>query len=258
MSSVSTTGVAVMLDVSSQPWVAPAPCLPSPSMPSPSMSEFVAPMARPERQDLESLLQHLPLQRRQLKPRQYLFRAGQPRHSLFLIHAGFFKASVNSADGREKITGFRMRGDLLGIDALDMDTYACDAIALDVCEVWELPVALLRERLPEFQERLTSLLASEIRRDWGWMLALGTLSAEQRVIAFLLDFAARLERLGFSPRSLMLHMTRAELGNFLSLQLETVTRALSRLQAKGLIAVDRREIRIEDAAGLQAMMSGAH
>lgn len=221
--------------------------------------EFATPVARHERPlDLETLLQGLPLRRRTLKAREYLFRAGQKRDSLFLIHAGFFKTCVNSADGREKITGFRMRGDLLGIDALDMDTYACDAIALDVGEVWELPVAQLRERLPQFQERLTALLAGEIRRDWSWMLALGTLSAEQRVIAFLLDFGARLERLGFSARSLMLHMTRAEIGNFLSLQLETVTRALSRLQATGLIAVDRREIRIQDAAGLRAMMAGTH
>lgn len=206
--------------------------------------------------DMELLLQGLPLQRRRLRDRQYVFRAGQPRHSLFLIHAGFFKTSVASADGREKITGFRMRGDLLGIDALDMPTHGCDAMALDVGEVWELPMALLRDRLPEFQERLTMLLASEIRRDWGWMLALGTLSADQRVVAFLLDFAARLERLGFSARCLMLRMTRAELGNFLSLQLETVTRALSRLQAQGLIGVERREIRIDDPNGLRALMTG--
>jgi CRP/FNR family transcriptional regulator len=217
------------------------------------------PVAHHERPlDLERLLEGLPLQRRQLKARQYLFRAGQRRDSLFLIHAGFFKTCVVSADGREKITGFRMRGDLLAIDALDMDTYACDAMALDVCEVWELPVAQLRQRLPEFQERLTALLAGEIRRDWSWMLAMGTLSAEQRVIAFLLDFAARLERLGFSPRSLLLHMTRAELGNFLSLQLETVTRALSRLHGKGLINVERREIRIQDPAGLRSLMAAEH
>ncbi|HEY0662224.1 MAG TPA: helix-turn-helix domain-containing protein, partial [Lysobacter sp.] len=196
------------------------------------------------------------VQRRRLRRKQTLFRSGQPCHSLFLIHAGFFKTCLISADGREKITGFRMRGDLLGIDALDMPTYACDVIALDVGEVWELPVAMLRDRLPDFQERLTALLAGEIRRDWGWMLALGTLTADQRVIAFLLDFAARLERLGFSARCLMLHMTRAELGNFLSLQLETVTRALSRLQAQGLIGVERREIRIEDPAGLRTAMAG--
>ncbi len=224
-----------------------------------SATEFAIPLARHERPlDLETLLQGLPLRRRKLKAREYLFRAGQKRDSLFLIHAGFFKTCVNSVDGREKITGFRMRGDLLGIDALDMETYACDAIALDVGEVFELPVAQLRDRLPLFQERLTAILAGEIRRDWSWMLALGTLSAEQRVIAFLLDFGERLERLGFSARSLMLHMTRAEIGNFLSLQLETVTRALSRLQTAGMIAVDRRQIRIQDATGLRAMMSGPH
>lgn len=229
-----------------------APAVPS-AMPAFDMAHAIPLQERPL--DMEALVQGLPLHRRQLRERQHLFRAGQPRHSLYMIHAGIFKTSVTSADGREKITGFRMRGDLLGIDALDISTYACDAMALDVGEVWELPMGLLRERLPEFQERLTLLLAGEIRRDWGWMLALGTLSAEQRVIAFLLDFAARLERLGFSARCLLLRMTRAELGNFLSLQLETVTRALSSLQAQGLIGVERREIRIEDAAGLRGLMA---
>lgn len=236
---------------------------PPPSPPTPSLvraaladADFAPVLDPASAPDLEEMVRRLPLLRRRLKPRQYLFRAGQPRHALYLIHAGFFKTSVGSADGREKITGFRMRGDLLGIDALDMPTHACDAIALDVGEVWELPVGRMQALLPDFQQRLTALLAGEIRRDWGWMLALGTLSADQRVIAFLLDFAARLERMGFSARCLLLRMTRAELGNFLALQLETVTRALSRLQARGLIEVARREIRIADAAGLRAAMAG--
>lgn len=206
---------------------------------------------------METLVAGLPLQRRLMRARQYVFRAGQPRQSLFLIHAGCFKTCVLSEDGREKITGFRLRGDLLGTDALDMPSYACDAIALDVGEVWELPVAHLRDSLPDFHERLTAVLASEIRRDWGWMLALGTLSAEQRVIAFLLDLAARLEALGFSACHLMLRMTRADLGNFLALKLETVTRALSHLQALGLIGVERRQIRIEDPVGLRGLLGAA-
>lgn len=203
---------------------------------------------------LESLVAGLPLQRRRLRPKQYVFRTGQHRHSLFLIHAGFFKTCVLSEDGREKITGFRLRGDLLGMDALDLPSYACDAISLDVGEIWELPYVQLRDSLPEFQQRLAGVLASEIRRDWGWMLAIGTLSAEQRVIAFLLDLATRLEDLGFSARHLMLRMTRADLGNFLALQLETVTRALSHLQVLGLIGVERRQISIRDPAGLHAML----
>ena len=206
---------------------------------------------------LEALVRGLPLQRRRLRAKQYVFRAGQPRHALHLIHAGVFKTSVISEDGREKITGFHLRGELLGLDALDMSTYACDAVALDVGEVWELPSAQLRETIPQFQELLTSALASEIRRDWGWMLALGTLTAEQRVASFLLDLTGRLGSLGFSPRCMTLRMTRSDVGNFLSLQLETVVRALSHLQALGLIRIERREIQIEDLPGLRATLSPA-
>ena len=223
--------------------------------PAASMPEFVPLAPSPTLSAMEALVHALPLQRRRLKAKQYVFRAGQPRHALHLIHAGIFKTSVISEDGREKITGFRLRGELLGLDALDMTTYACDAVALDVGEVWELPCAHLRETVPEFQELLTAALTSEIRRDWGWMLALGTLAAEQRVAAFLLDLTARLGALGFSQRCMTLRMTRADVGNFLSLQLETVVRALSHLQALGLIRIERREIRIEDPAGLAATLS---
>lgn len=204
---------------------------------------------------LEALLARWPFQRRIVRAKQYVFRAGQPRQSLFLVHAGFFKTCLVTEDGREKITGFRLRGDMLGLDALDMPTYACDAVALDVGEVWELPYAQLRESLPEFQQRITAILAGEIRRDWSWMLALGTLSAEQRVANFLLDLAARMDALGFSARRLTLRMTRAEIGNFLALKLETVTRALSSLQAQGLIGVEGRDIRIQDPVGMRACLA---
>lgn len=205
---------------------------------------------------IEHLVESLPLQRRRVRPKQYVFRTGQPRQNLFLVHAGFFKTCVLSEDGREKITGFRLRGDLLGMDAIDLSRYACDAISLDVGEIWELP-GQLNQCLPDFQERLTLVMAREIRRDWEWMLAIGTLSAEQRVVAFLLDLATRMESLGYSSRCLMLRMTRADLGNFLALQLETVTRALSHLHLLGLIEVDRRRISIEDAAGLRALLGSA-
>lgn len=198
--------------------------------------------------------QGFPIRCRQVQAKQHLFRAGQPAACLFLVHAGSFKISMASEDGREKITGFRLRGDLLGMEALDLPAYACDAIAMDLCEVWELPYPQLCE-VAGFQRRLATAMAREIRRDWNWMLAIGTLTAEQRVIAFLLDLGARMETLGFSARSMILRMSRAELGNFLALQLETVTRALSHLHAGGLIAVERREIRIEDPVRLRAMLS---
>ncbi|BAV99793.1 helix-turn-helix domain-containing protein [Lysobacter enzymogenes] len=196
-----------------------------------------------------------PLQRRRVRAKQHVFRAGQPRTALYLVHAGCFKTALVSEDGREKITGFRLRGDLLGLDALDMNAYACDAVALDTGELWEVPFARLRSELPQFQERITALLAREIRRDWTWMLALGTLGADQRVVTFLFDLAARLQALGFSGERLQLRMTRAELGNFLSLTLETVARSLSRLQARGLIEVAGREIVLRDRAALSELLA---
>jgi len=203
----------------------------------------------------ELLRRGWPLQRRRVRAKQHVFRAGQPRTALYLVHAGFFKTALLSEDGREKITGFRMRGDLLGLDALDMDAYACDAVALDTGELWEVPFARLRSELPPFQERITALLAREIRRDWTWMLALGTLGADQRVVTFLFDLAARLQALGFSGERLQLRMTRAELGNFLSLTLETVARSLSRLQARGLIEVAGREIVLRDRVALGELLA---
>lgn len=221
-------------------------------LPMPAYAPYVAP-APPS---LEALLSRWPLQRRRIRDKQYVFRAGQPRQALYFVHAGCFKTALLSEDGREKITGFRMRGDLLGLDALDMPSYACDAVALDIGEVWELPYAALGDAPPELQAAITALLAGEIRRDWRWMLALGTLGADQRVAMFLLDLAARLQAMGFSARQVMLRMTRAELGNFLALKLETVTRALSRLQAQGLISVDGRQIGLLDAPGLRALLQG--
>lgn len=206
----------------------------------------------------EEVVKGLTLRRRILRAKQHVFRAGQPQQALYLVHSGVFKTCLVSPDGREKVTGFRLRGDVLGLDSLGTSTHACDAVSLDVGEIWELPLAQLREQLPEFQDRLTAALASEIRRDWGWMLTVGTMNAEQRVVAFLLDLAARLEGLGFSSRQLMLRMTRADLGNFLSLQLETVVRSLSKLQALGLIEINGREICIQDRSGLKRILGGAH
>lgn len=217
-----------------------------------------APAALPHRASPPALgpaladrLQALPLRRRSLRAKQVLFRCGQPGGNLYLVHAGFFKTTIVSSDGREKITGFHLRGDLLGADAIGSATYTCDAVALDVGEVWELPLEQLQRHLPELSADIARMLAVEIRRDWRWMLDTSSLNAEQRVISFLLDLGARLQALGFSPSELRLRMTRAELGNFLSLQLETVTRALSRLAAAGLITVEGREIRLRDPAALE-------
>jgi CRP/FNR family transcriptional regulator len=203
---------------------------------------------------LEELRAHVPVVQRKLEAGQYLYRAGQPFHALYLVHAGFLKTSVISEDGREQVTGFRMRGDLMGVESIGMAVHTCDAIALDTSGVWELPYPEILNacaRMPDLQAQLTAALAAEIRNDRSWMLALGTLSAEQRVAAFLLDVAARHEALGFSDRHFVLRMSRADIGSFLALKHETVTRALTRLGAQGCIAIQWREVRILDAGALR-------
>lgn len=203
----------------------------------------------------------LPLRRRRIEPRQALFRAGQSMHALYLVHAGHFKVSVMSPDGREKITGFRMRGDFLGLDALGTEAYGCDVVALDLSEAWELPCGLINTRAatrPDLHRQLIAASAQEIRRDWQWMLSLATLSAEQRVAAFLIDLADRQNAQGCSPRRLLLRMSRADLGNFLAIQLETVTRALSRMARMGIISVQRRGVELLDQDALYALAGKAH
>jgi len=210
--------------------------------------------------EIETLRQHTTVTRRKLTPGQYLYRAGQAFQALYLVHAGFLKSRVVSADGREQITGFHLRGELLAVDAIGTATHGCDVIALDYTEVWELPYPPVLHacmRIPELQARLTAALAGEIRRDRNWMLALGTLDAEQRVALFLLDLAQRYQALGFSPSHFVLRTTRAEMGSFLALKHETVTRALSHLHAQGHIEVERREVRIKDAAALARLAGGS-
>jgi CRP/FNR family transcriptional regulator len=206
--------------------------------------------------DIDQLSRHVQVLRRKLAPGQHVYRAGQPFHAIHLVHAGFLKTSELSEDGRERVTGFRMRGDLVGVESIGLTHYSCDVVALDDSETWELPYPPVLHAclyMPELQSRLTAALAEEIRSDRAWMLAVGTLSAEQRVAAFLLDMARRHLRLGFSPRHFLLRMGRADIASFLGLKHETVTRALTRLGRLQCIDVQRREIRLLDADGLQRM-----
>jgi len=204
---------------------------------------------------IEQLRRHVTVTQRKLDAGQYLYRAGQLFHAVYLVHSGFLKTCQTSDDGREQVTGFRMRGDLLGAESIGTPTHSGDAIALDRSIVWELSYpAVLNAclHMPELQTQLTKALAAEIRNDRSWMLALGTLSAEQRVASFLLDVAARHEALGFSARHFVLRMSRADIGSFLALKHETVTRALTRLSAQGCIEVQWREVRLLDADALRA------
>lgn len=210
--------------------------------------------------DFRLLQAHVPVARRILHSGQSLFRAGQPFHSLGWINAGLFKTTLAGEDGREQVTGFAMRGEWLGTGAIGTPGHACTETALDDSEVWLFPyeaIAAAASRLPQLQALVAEGLAAEIRRDRSRMLMLSTLRAESRVATFLVELSARRRAIGLDDSQLALRMSRAEIGSYLGLSLETVTRAMTSLDQAGCIAVKRRNIHILDAARLRGCTQAA-
>ncbi len=200
-------------------------------------------------------------QSRRLKKGEYLFRAGENFTSLYAIRTGFFKTAVNTQDGRDQVTGFFMSGELVGMDGLGNKTYTSDAVALEDSEVCELPYYRLNELIehfPKLSMHFLSMMSKEIIRDQNVMLLLGNMRAEERLAAFLLNLSERLNMRGFSPYDFVLRMSREEIGSYLGLKLETVSRTLSRFNQEGLIVVDHKHIRILQAKKLETMVTGCN
>jgi len=189
-----------------------------------------------------------------------LFRAGEAFASLFVVRTGFFKTCVSSEDGRDQVTGFHMAGELMGLDGIGTDRHACDAVALEDSQVCVIPYHQLEDLAREFsdlQHHLHRIMSREIVRDHGVMLLLGSMRAEERLAAFLLNLTQRLRVRGFSASALVLRMTREEIGSYLGLKLETVSRAFSKFQEDGVLEVRQRQIRVLDADALQALVNGS-
>nr|WP_255440125.1 helix-turn-helix domain-containing protein [Caenimonas sedimenti] len=198
-------------------------------------------------------LDGLQFSRRQVKSGQPLFHAGDKFHSIYAVRSGTFKSSLMLKDGREQVSGFHMAGELMGLDGLAHGAHASTAIALEDAEICSIPYAPLAELAvgsADMQMILGKLMSREIVREHGLMMLLGSMSAEERLAAFLLNISQRMKARGYSPTEFHLRMSRAEIGSYLGLKLETVSRAFSAFQAQGLLQVDKRHIRIVDLEGL--------
>jgi len=196
--------------------------------------------------------------RRALKRGEVLFHAGDRFESLFAVRTGFFKTRISSEDGRDQVTGFQMAGELLGLDGISEDRHSCDAVALEDSQVCQIPYARLEElshEVTDLQRQFHKIMSREIVRDHGVMLLLGGMRAEARLAAFVLNLTQRLQARGFSATSLVLRMTREEIGSYLGLKLETVSRAFSRFQEDGLLEVKQRDIRVLDEPGLRRLLN---
>jgi CRP/FNR family transcriptional regulator len=199
--------------------------------------------------------------RRRLKRGEALFAAGDAFKAVYAVRSGFFKTSIVDGEGREQVTGFSMGGELLGLEGIGTGQYNGAAIALEDSEVCVLPYALIEEiaaEVPALQRRMNAVLAREIVRDHGVMMLLGSMRAEQRLAAFLINLSKRFTARGYSSSDFNLRMTRDEIGSYLGLKLETVSRLFSRFQDEGLIEVQQKHVRIVDIPRLERLLAALH
>lgn len=201
--------------------------------------------------DEELLFQHV-----QFKTGQRIHTIGQPFDTLYIVHSGFLKTVLIDEFGNEQVLSFPMKGDLFGVDGIHTKRYASEAVALSNCDLILLPfkklTALGRAHV-EFEHAMYSVMSRELVREQAMVSMLGALSAEARVARFLVSLSERYAEMGYSSKLFNLRMTRHEIGSYLGLTLETVSRTLSAFNEIGLITVDQRSIGIKDADALKTL-----
>lgn len=210
-------------------------------------------------EDLERI-ENVVYARRRVKRGDSIFKAGGEFNAVYAIRSGFFKTSLLDREGREQVTGFFMGGELLGMDGIG-GSYHGTASALEDSEVCVLPYSLIEEMsrdIPALQRQLHAVLAREIVRDHGVMMLLGSMRAEERLATFLLNLSRRFLRRGYSASDFHLRMTREEIGSYLGLKLETVSRLFSAFQKDELIDVQQKHVRIRDIEGLERLLAIKH
>ncbi|MBE0346791.1 FNR family transcription factor [Pseudoalteromonas peptidolytica] len=183
----------------------------------------------------------------------YLFESGSKLNAIFAVRSGSFKSYTLSEQGDEQITGFHLAGDLVGFDAINKMQHQSFAQALETSMVCEIPFDTLDElagKLPKLRQQIMRLMSSEINYDQEMLLLLNKKTAEERLATFIFNLSNRFGERGFSRKEFRFTMTRGEIGNYLGLTVETISRLLSRFQKAGIIKVEGKFITINDAEAL--------
>ena len=196
--------------------------------------------------------------RRKIARGDILYRNGEKFSALYAIRTGFFKTTVATEDGRDQVTGFQMAGEVIGLDGIVSDHHTCDAVALEDAEVCVMNFDRLEDLSREInalQRHVHKIMSREIVRENGVMLLLGSMRADERLAAFLLNLVQRLHARGFSQSELVLRMTREEIGSYLGLKLETVSRTFSKFVEEGIVEVKQRHVRILNPDALKLIVN---
>ncbi len=190
----------------------------------------------------------------------HVFRNGERFHSLYVVKTGSVKTYAPSTEGGEHVLGFHLPGELIGLDAIEKEVHVCSATVLETSAICEVPfsrLVALSGRIPSLQHHIYRLLSKEIGHDTEMLLLLGKKSAEERLAAFLLSMSKRLHKRGLSPTDFYLSMSRHEIGNYLGLAVETVSRLFTRFQDEGLLKVDRKHVELLDLEAMEALVARA-
>lgn len=192
--------------------------------------------------------------RRPIQRGDHLFVTGDAFHSIFAVRSGSLKTYSLTEDGREQVAGFFLPGELVGLDAIGSGENTCSARALETTSVCEIPfeeLETLGERLPSLPKQLLRIMSKEMHHDQLLLMLLGKRAADERLAAFLLSLSQRFGQRGYSSSEFNLSMSRNDIGNYLGLAVETVSRLFSRLQEDGILAVRSRHVRLLDIPRLQ-------
>lgn len=222
----------------------------------------LAPLCLPLSLNLEDMdaLDQIVKRGRPLKKGEFLFRQGDTFDSVFAVRAGALKTFTLSDGGEEQITGFHLPSELVGLSGVDSESHPVSAQALETTSICEIPFERLDELavlLPVLRRQLMRIMSREIRDDQQMMLLLSKKSADERIATFLVNLSARFRARGFSANQFRLAMSRSELGNYLGLAVETVSRVFTRFQQQGLIDAEGKEIHILDPIELCALAGGS-
>jgi CRP/FNR family transcriptional regulator len=190
----------------------------------------------------------------------YLFQHGDRFRSLFVVKTGSIKTYAPSPEGGEQVLGFHLPGEIIGLDAIENNAHSCSAKVLETTAICEVPFSRFEElsvNIPSLQHQMYRLLSKEIAHETEMLLLLGKKSAEDRLATFLLSLSQRLHKRGLSPTDFHLSMSRHEIGNYLGLAVETVSRLFTRFHEEKLLVVDRKHVRLTNLGALEAMVQCA-
>jgi CRP/FNR family transcriptional regulator, anaerobic regulatory protein len=196
---------------------------------------------------------------RPIQAGEHLYRSGDKFRSVFAVRSGSIKSYLVDDEGVEQVTGFFLPGEILGFDGVGTGLYGCNVVALETSSVCEIPFDRLEEltrQIPSLQHHFFQLMGRQIESDHQMMQTLSKKNAEGRIATLLLSLSGRYGRRNLSPNAMRLPMSRMDIGNFLGLTIETVSRTFSRLHKEGVIEVDGREVVIKDHVRLNEICHG--